>query len=96
MHYSKRISITYLNRIRLTKHFSLQVREARRGGEAVGPHEAEREHDVREVQPSHEVPLPAVGAGVRAHRASRLPVRPQGTRLQNRQPQLRESEVRKP
>lgn len=62
----------------------------------MGPHEAEREHDVREVQPRHEVPLPAVRAGVRAHRAPRLPVRPQGTRLQNRQPQLRQSEIRKP
>lgn len=74
---------------------SLQVRETRRGGEAVGPHEAEREHDLREVQPRHEVSLPAVGAGVRAHGAPRLPVRPQGTRLQDRQPQLRQSQIGK-
>lgn len=84
-----------MNKIRLTKRVTLQVREARRGGEAVGPHEAEREHDVREVQPRHAVPLPADGAGVRAHGAPRLPVRPQGTRLQDRQPQLCQSEIRK-
>lgn len=55
----------------------------------MGEAEAERQHDLREVQQGHAVPLPAVGAGLRPHGAPGLPVRTEGPRHNHLQLKLR-------
>lgn len=74
--------------------FLLQVRETRRGRKALGHNEAERQHDLREVQQGHEVSLQTVGTRLRTDGPSSVPIRSQGARLQDGQPQLRQGQIR--
>lgn len=57
----------------------------------MGSDETERQHDFRKIQQSNAVSLQAIRPRLRPHCAAGIPIRPQGTGLQERQPKLRQS-----